>query len=459
MRLLGLCVGLVGQTIVFCGLSNAQTNAQTNNDDPITVSTEHPRLLLRPARLRLLKRERERSSARWRQFQTRVEAGPALPEPGFALALYYQVSGDAKAGQQAIAWALRPGAELRQEALIFDWCQDLLTPAQSTDLIGRLQKALVDAGDESVSSIRSRVFAAIALYDHVPRGPQQELDRVVRGWWRGKMLPGLKGGKWMLARDDAYPFWELLHAVRDNTMIDLREDYARFFKDFPIEHLMSHYPAPYEGPDSDYYIGTMRKSSGPDLRIAALSRAAEMAMVALDPNAPESQVLQGWLMHERFALHGPMGAPYEFLWANPYQPGLSYYHVPLAYYNPDFGRLFVRSSWEGNAKWLGYFDGLMQISQDGELAPVDPKGSGPPILVDEAWVCPAQTARKFRLKVETAPNVFLVGLEPRRRYQVEIDDEEMYEAAADPGGILHLELPRSKETGVRIRPATATKSN
>jgi hypothetical protein len=450
MRLLAL----VGQTIVFCGLSIfcGLLIAQTNSDDPITVSAEHPRLLLRPARLRLLKRERERSSARWRQFQTRVEAGPGLPEPGFALALYYQVTGDTKAGQQAIAWALKPGADLRQQALVFDWCQDLMTPAQSTDLSGRLQKGLTEsASDDNVSSIRSRVFAAVVLYDHVPKGPPQELERVVRGWWKGKMLPGLKAGKSMLPRDDAYAFWELLHAVRDNTMLDLREDYPRFFKDFPIEHLLSYYPLPYEGPDSDYYIGTMHKSSSPDLRVAALSRAAEMAMVALDPNAAESQVLQGWLMHERYALRGPLGAPYEFLWANPYQPGLSYYHVPLIYYNPDFGRLFVRSSWEDSAKWLGYFDGTMQISENGSMGVVDPKGSAAPIAVDEAWICPAQTARKFKLKVEEAPNVFLVGLQPRKTYQIEIDDEEMYEASTDPGGIIHLELPKGKETGVRIR--------
>ena len=69
-------------------------------------------------------------------------------------------------------------------------------------------------------------------------------------------------------------------------------------------------------------------------------------MVAFDVNAAESQVLQGWLMHDHFMLRGTFGAPYEFLWANPYQPGLSYYHVPLIYHNPDFGKLFVRSSWE-----------------------------------------------------------------------------------------------------------------
>ena len=36
-------------------------------------------------------------------------------------------------------------------------------------------------------------------------------------------------------------------------------------------------------------------------------------------------MLQGWLMHDSFMLKSTFGAPYEFLWANPYQPGLSYY--------------------------------------------------------------------------------------------------------------------------------------
>ena len=48
---------------------------------------------------------------------------------------------------------------------------------------------------------------------------------------------------------------------------------------------------------------------------------------------------------------------------------------------------------------------------------------------------------------------FIVGLEPRRAYQVEIDDEEMFEAVTDPGGILEFDLPHGKEVGVRVREA------
>jgi len=93
-------------------------------------------------------------------------------------------------------------------------------------------------------------------------------------------------------------------------------------------------PGVYEAPENEYRIGPPLKPDRPDLRLAALSRASELAMVAYDANAAENQLLQGWLMHDQFMLRGTFGAPYEFLWANPYQPGLSYYLVPLVYHNP-----------------------------------------------------------------------------------------------------------------------------
>ena len=49
--------------------------------------------------------------------------------------------------------------------------------------------------------------------------------------------------------------------------------------------------------------------------------------------------------------------------------------------------------------------------------------------------------------------VFLVGLKPRSAYEVEVDDEEMFEAEADAGGILPLTLVKGKEMGIRIKPA------
>jgi hypothetical protein len=437
--------------ILFCSIWGT-LGAQTN-DEPVAVFTEHPRLFLRPQRLRLLKREHERKSARWEQFEALVAGGAPMPERGFAWGLYSMISGNDALAREAILLGSNGELDLRQEAMVFDWFEHLMSEQQRREFAARIKKGIEDtASDNSVAAVRSRTLAAIAIYDHVPQVPNRELERVVRQWWGARVLPALKNGASAISRDDAYPLWELMHAIRDNTNIDLRESLPKYFKDFPIEHLMSHYPATFEGPDTQYRIG-LSKNGEPDLQKAALSRAAELEMVALDTNAAESQVLQGWLMHNQFVLKGPFGAPYEFLWANPYQPGLSYNLVPLVYHNSDFGKLFVRSTWDEDAIWFGLFEGSMQMFADGHPSAVNPKLDTPPISLISATICFAQRARKFQLKLEPDELVFLLGLEPKRTYQLEVDDEEIYEAKSDAGGILEVDLPRGKEIGFRLREA------
>ena len=248
----------------------AALSAQVSSDEPVTVSTEHPRLLLRSQRLRLLKRERERTSMRWQQFEALVAGKAPMPERAFAYALYYQISGSAEFGKQAVQAALAPGGDLRQMALVFDWCQEILTEAQRRDLTARLEKSITDApANDSVSTARNRAFAAIALFDHVPKHPQIELERIARRWWEARTVPALKAGRSVIAREDAYALWELLHVMRDNTLLELRESFPRFFKDFPIEHLISYYPAAFPGPENDYYIGAMKR---PPIRTQRLRR-------------------------------------------------------------------------------------------------------------------------------------------------------------------------------------------
>jgi hypothetical protein len=458
MPLRRLFLGAVSAGLLLLAPTAAlRAQPQTADTDPLVVGTDHPRLFLRPARLRLLRRERERTSMRWQQFDNLMSANAIMPEPAFAQALNFQISGKADAGKQAVAWALGPNSgptpDLRQLALVFDWCQDQLSESQQTALAARMQKRLTEtAADQSISAMRSRALAAVALFDHVPQVPQRELERV-RTWWNTRIVPVLKAGRDPIPRDDAYALMELLHAMRDNTNLDLRESASSFFKDFPIDHLLSYYPAPYPAPENDYYIGATRKAGDPDLRLAAFSRAAELAMVAYDVNAPETQVLQGWLMHDRFMLRGMLGVPYEFLWANPYQPGLSYYHVPLTYYNPDLGRLFIRSTWQDDALWFGFFDGTMQLFDNGKLTTMNPQLVSAPMSIGEAVICLAQSVRRFEVKLgEEEDAVFIVGLKPRQTYQVEVDDEEMFEGAADRGGILPLlDVPRGKATGIRLK--------
>ena len=69
-------------------------------------------------------------------------------------------------------------------------------------------------------------------------------------------------------------------------------------------------------------------------------------------------------------------------------------------------------------------------------------------------ICFGQRTRKFKLTLDDEDAVFVLGLQPGRKYQVEVDDEEVFEETADRGGILQLDMPRAKTTGLRIKEIT-----
>jgi hypothetical protein len=455
-----------------------------NRDDPsqakprpdtFKVYTEGPRLLMRPQRLKLLRRERERRSLRWDQFETLWTGQAQFPEPGWVQALRFQIADDKDAGTRAVAWAVGPADilrsdELRQMAIIADWCEPLIAGDDKRQLLAKMQRAAADPRPvKTLADARAKIFAAIVLTDSQPAAGAKALETVFDGFWNGSFIASLRTAKASVPNADAYAMFEILHAVRDNLNFDLRDTFPAWFRQYPLLHLLAHYPAPWPGSDNEFRIPadeTIDKA-GPDARKAALSRAAELAMVAYDANASTSQLLQGWVTNDRFLLRGTFGIPYELLWANPYQPGLSYYHVPLALHDEIGGQLFVRSSWEDDAEWAGFFGGQLQLFQDGGVTRVDPKAAREPLDLDAAIVFFARESKQFQVPrllapkedtkdpdspdtKEDAATVFIVGLDPRRAYHVEIDGEEMIEETADPGGIVYL--PSVPAGGVRLAP-------
>ncbi|HOL71103.1 MAG TPA: hypothetical protein PKW45_06610 [Bryobacteraceae bacterium] len=418
------------------------------DDESFSVAGEHPLLFLHGQRARRLERERDRRATRWLQFQALMTGRAAMPEPGFALALYHYVAKDEESGRRAVEWALGPAADLRQLALVYDWCQAVLSEQESARLAAKIARALDEpARALSVSEARSRALAAIVLSSRSPALSERELQYIVRKWWRGEIVPAVNSGREVLPRSEFYALFELLHAIRDNLHIDLRESLRTFFTQMPHYDLISYYPAIYPAAENDFRIPAV-KGAEPDLAAAAMSRIAEMAMVAYDSNAPEMQYLQGWLMHDRFILRGPLGAPYEFLWANPYQPGLSYFNLPLAFHDKILGRVFVRSRWNDDAAWLGYFDGQLQTFSDGEPKIFPLRSLSEPVQFGDTVVA---AAPQFTVK-EEAVTVYVVGLEPSRAYGVEPDDQEMHEAISDPGGIIELQFPTGFRGGIRLKP-------
>jgi hypothetical protein len=409
--------------------------------------TEHPRLFLNERRLRLLKRERERDSIRWQQFNTLVAGGAPMAEPGFAAGLYYQVSGDPAYAQKAIEWAAR-NSDLRQLALVYDWCRSRMTGAQAKSIAGRIRRGIeLSLKATDIPTVRSRALAAVAIAEDDPELAERELRRLVREWWRAGIGARLKDGRATLPQDHLYAFFELMHAVRDNIQIDLRESAAKYFTDLPAWHLLSHYPATFPAAENEYRVPVFSGAGDPDLDLAAMSRAAQLAMVAYDTNARANQYVQGWLIHDRFLMRGVLGIVYEFLWANPYQPGLSYYHLPLQFHEPRTGHLFVRSSWEDDATWFGLFGGRMQVFQDGQVHTLTPRGRREPLTLAEVTIV---FSTRFKQSLQPSGRFFVVGLKPRTPYLVEVDHEELRELTSDAGGVLAFEFPPDGKAEVRI---------
>ena len=231
-------------------------------------------------------------------------------------------------------------------------------------------------------------MAAIVLSESQPDLAEKTLTSLYDTFWLGNFIDSIRRARARVPNADACAMMELLHVIRDNINFDLRDTFPAWFKDYPVIHLMAHYPPPWPASENEFRIPADREiqKSGPDLTKATLSRAAELSMVAYDSNASETQLLQGFLMNDRFVMRGTYGIPYEFLWANPYQPGLSYYHVPLAQHDEIGGQLYVRSTWEDDAAWIGFFEGQLQLFSEGAVSQVDARAAHEPMDIEEATV-------------------------------------------------------------------------
>ncbi len=432
--------------------------SQTTEEE-FRIYTEHPRLFLRPQRLRLLKRERERDSMRWRRLNALISGGAAPAEPGFALGLYYAVTGDAATGKRAVEWALGPATDLRQLALVYDWCQPILTESQSKELGARIQKMVRTLpASASVSQARDQALAAIATAELNQSGTESALRDLRQKWWAGSLAPKLNAGANLDAGAELQALLELLHAMRDNLTIDLRSDSPGYFKQLATYQVLCNYPAPYPAAENEYRIPIFNGEGEPDLERAALSRAAGLSTVAYDTNALENQYLQGWLIQDRFMLKSTFGAPYEFLWANPYQPGLSYAHLPLTFHDERSGTLFLRSSWEEDAVWFALLDGQAQLFRDGRITVLLQKGRAAakpePVEIGDSSV----VLMRNRLQCQApGTRLFIIGAKPRTAYDVEVDDEELTELETDAAGVLELTLP-GQDSGVRVQEAKPAKA-
>ncbi len=295
---------------------------------PLSAGQDAPKLLLSPDRMKRLDREHTRQTERWKNLQDRVNTVPDSPERGMELALVAVASKNPELAAKAIQWAKDHPQEARQVALVVDWCGDKLTAAQREEILGVAWRAYGKRPAAEIDPVRYRD----GLMLRVEREAQFPED--ISRWWDG-ILPHLKSHdrNWLTDPTELYALYEIVDLVRQNTRNDLRSDNAMLFRALPIEYLLSLHPQEVESP-------------------AWQTRAAALILVAIDPNLAAAQYLQGWALEDPQVMRSGPGVAYEFLWANAYLPGISYYNLDPWSYDQDASLLYARTSWESDACWI-----------------------------------------------------------------------------------------------------------
>ncbi len=287
-----------------------------------------PKLLLTAQQLKRLGRERTRKTERWTNFENRINSSPESPERGFELALYYAITRDEEAGRRAIEWALDHPGEVRQVALVADWCADKFTESQHRQLFAAASKANLSQPVAGLDPLRYRDL----LFLQTVVGPS--FPPSYEAWWNSIVdVLAKRDNTWLSDPPQLYALCEILEVVRENTRVDLRADHLAAFQNLPSEYLLSLHPRQLEKPTWQM-------------------RAAALALIGIDPNLASAQYVQGWAMEDPRVMREGPGVAYEFFWADPYLPGLSFYNLDPWAYDADAGLLYARIDWEPDSCWI-----------------------------------------------------------------------------------------------------------
>ena len=431
------------------------------------VYIDHPRLFLDGDRLRRLKRDAERETPRWLRLNELLKAGAPLEDKPATQALLWRLTGDERAAQSAVEWALQAAAtgfagpgELRQGALVFDWTQDRLDDSQRQSIVKGLaagaENATALAGSD-VERVRDGMVAAVAAAGHWD-GSEPALGKLLTNQWEREILPLLGGGELTDKGAELVAVLEICHVVRHNLERDLWEEAPDVFHSLPMARILSYLP---ETKTSDEGRLRRRATADDSTRDLALGRVAEMLLVAYEIGVRDFQFLQGWLRNDSFTLTGPLGAFYEFLWINPYVPGLSPTSGPSAAYDRVRGRVFARESWEDGALWLGWYDGKLIARENGRERRVEPGKEPVAFLLPDAAIVLAGAAGKVDITVDQGrqpfgPFVWIVGMAEGLQYPIKVGKAEFQVYDAAHGGVIELRNdPQAKrpaiEYGEKIR--------
>ncbi len=415
------------------------------------VYNDHPRIWLDESRLMRVKRDAERDTSRWNRLKELLAQPEQLQEPAFAEALAYQAGGNEAWGRAAVEWALgaaernfSEAGDLRQGSLVFDWCQPLLNDEERTKIATGLATAITAEANASESNLlrtRDALLASIAVSGTWP-GAEEATGKLLNQDWKARLVPEMETGKAADRAEELQAALEICFAVRHNLDRDLWGESPQAFRDVALARILSYLPEDIETKEGRVHRPSVTPTGSDPETEAIVGRVAEMTLVGYDSRSRSSQFLQGWLRNDAYTLRGGYGAPYEFLWLNPYLPGLSPTSGPQSAYDPIRGRFFARNGWGPDGLWLGFFDGNLLRYEGGALTPVEPDNRAEAISFPGFAIALPDENAKFQAKVlEGNPAygqfVYLLGLEDGQRYEIKIGDNAWHEYEPR-GGVIAL---------------------
>ena len=412
------------------------------------VYTSHPRLWLEGRRLNRLQKDVERQSERWRNLQRLVQADVVFPEEPLLEALLFQVTGDEESGRKAIAWAagetdsggFEKPDHLRLGAVVFDWCHELLSAEQKESLAQALFTAAEGLSRENeigLARVRSGVMALVAVgEDHV--GYERVLQTLMKDHWEERLLPLLRKGELLEASAELVALAELSHVARRNFEIEIWGQASDLFRALPLRLMLRVSPRPHRTEEGIFRLPVETDRSAAVIE-GTLNRIAAMVFVAYENTLSDYQFLQGWVRHDAYTLYTPLGAVYEFLWVNPYLPGLSYFSAPLVFHDEFEGRVYARTGWQEEDLWAGYFDGRLLIVADGEEHVIEPTDKQAPLVFPGGAMLFGKPPLSFDRVVPEGKAIYVVGLEEGRSYEVRVNRSRARYQQAGKGGILVID--------------------
>ncbi len=401
------------------------------------VYNDHPRLFLDADRLKRLARDAARETDRWKRVRQQVHSGESTPERPVALALSFQLEGDESACTQAIDLirASDPAGPhpLRQSALVFDWCYASIDEAMRAQLASRLLEGAKSAATTAAGA-RDAVLALIAVSGDAD-GSEAVLGQVLRNSWEAKLLPEFKAGGLADRGASLVAILELAHVLRHNLDRDLWAEAPEAFRALPLARILGYLPETIESPE-----GKLRRYAlveGAAAEEAVLGRIAEMLLVGYENSSRPAQFLQGWLRNDTYTLKGPYGALYEFLWINPYLPGLAPASAPKWTFDPVRSRIFARR----DDRWIGYFDHELHVDSGSGLQPAGEALKQEPLYVEGAAIVWPGDGKKWNLEIPQGsdphgPVVLLIGLDPSRSVEVRLGKGDWRAFSADQAGVV-----------------------